>query len=376
MPLHSRICDIFGIQYPILLAGMGGASVPRLAAAVSNAGGLGVLGAAACSREELREWIREVRSLTDKPFGVDTLLPASVRRDGRDSAGAGKPSPLELAGEYQSFADEFMRQEGLTKVAGTRRQSNADAQGGPMFFSKEFFEEQMEVVVQERVPVYAAGLGNPGPWMERMRENGTKVMAVIGSVKHALQVAASGVDVVVAQGHDGGGHNSPVGTMALIPQVVDALAGRVPVLGAGGIADGRGIAAALMLGAEGAWIGTAFLATEEAGIHQFQKEALVDSGDTDTVVSKSVTGKPARLVRNKWAQAWVEAGKEPLPMPYQSMISGPVLAAATQAQRKDIAPGFAGQGLGLIRQIRTAREVLEDLVRSAEQSLARADQFR
>ncbi|MGA0604474.1 NAD(P)H-dependent flavin oxidoreductase [Phenylobacterium sp. VNQ135] len=375
MPLHSRICDIFGIQYPIVLAGMGGASVPRLAAAVSNAGGLGVLGAAACSREELREWIREVRSLTDKPFGVDTLLPASVRRDGRDTAGPGKPSPLDLASEYQSFADEFMRQEGLTKVARPPRRSNADGQGGPMFFSKEFFEEQMEVVVEERVPVYAAGLGNPGPWMERMRENGTKVMAVIGSVKHALQVAASGVDVVVAQGHDGGGHNSPVGTMALIPQVVDALAGRVPVLGAGGIADGRGVAAALMLGAEGAWIGTAFLATEEAGIHQFQKEALVESGDTDTVVSKSVTGKPARLVRNKWAQAWVDAGKEPLPMPYQSMISGPVLAAATQAERKDIAPGFAGQGLGLIRQIRPAREVLEDLVRSAEESLTRAGQF-
>lgn len=292
-----------------------------------------------------------------------------------EPAGPGKPSPLDLASEYQSFADEFMRQEGLTKVARPPRRSNADGQGGPMFFSKEFFEEQMEVVVEERVPVYAAGLGNPGPWMERMRENGTKVMAVIGSVKHALQVAASAVDVVVAQGHDGGGHNSPVGTMALIPQVVDALAGRVPVLGAGGIADGRGVAAALMLGAEGAWIGTAFLATEEAGIHQFQKEALVESGDTDTVVSKSVTGKPARLVRNKWAQAWVDAGKEPLPMPYQSMISGPVLAAATQAERKDIAPGFAGQGLGLIRQIRPAREVLEDLVRSAEESLTRAGQF-
>ena len=172
--------------------------------------GLGVLGAAACSREQLREWIREVKSLTDKPFEVDTLLPASVRRDPTDVAGAGKPSPSELIGEYQAFADEFMRQEGLTKVLRPRRGSNADAQGGPMFFSKDFFEEQMEVVVEEKVPVYAAGLGNPGPWMERMRENGTKVMSVIGSVKHALQVAAAGVDVVVAQGHDGGGHNSPM----------------------------------------------------------------------------------------------------------------------------------------------------------------------
>jgi NAD(P)H-dependent flavin oxidoreductase YrpB (nitropropane dioxygenase family) len=375
MPLHSRICEMLSIQYPIVLAGMGGASVPRLAAAVSNAGGLGVLGAAACSREELREWIREVRSLTDKPFGVDTLLPASVRRDPTDAAGAGKPSPLELVGEYQAFAEEFMRQEGLTKVSRPRRGAKADAQGGPMFFSKEFFEEQMEVVVEEKVPVYAAGLGNPGPWMERMRDNGTKVMAVIGSVKHALQVAVAGVDVVVAQGHDGGGHNSPIGTMALIPQVVDAMGGRVPVLGAGGIADGRGVAAAMMLGAEGAWVGTAFLATEEAGIQQFQKEVLVESGDADTVVSRSVTGKPARLVRNRWAQAWVDADKQPLPMPFQSMIAGPVLAAASQEQRKDIAPGFAGQGLGLIKAIRPAREVLNDLVSGAEQALARAKQF-
>ncbi len=375
MPLHSRICDILSIQYPIVLAGMGGASVPRLAAAVSNAGGLGVLGAAACSREELREWIREVRSLTDKPFGVDTLLPASVRRDPTDAEGAGKPSPLELVSDYQAFADEFMHREGLTKVSRPRREPNANDQGGPMFFSKEFFEEQMEVVVEEKVPVYAAGLGNPGPWMARMRENGTKVMAVIGSVKHALQVAAAGVDVVVAQGHDGGGHNSPIGTMALIPQVVDAMGGRVPVLGAGGIADGRGVAAAMMLGAEGAWVGTAFLATDEAGIQQFQKEVLVESGDADTVVSRSVTGKPARLVRNKWAQAWLDADKQPLPMPFQSMIAGPVLAAASHDQRKDIAPGFAGQGLGLIKAIRPAREVLNDLVSGAEQALAGAKQF-
>jgi len=173
--------------------------------------------------------------------------------------------------------------------------------------------------------------------MERLRENGTKIMAVIGSVKHALQVAASGIDVVVAQGHDGGGHNSPIGTMALIPQVVDAMAGRIPVLGAGGITDGRGVAAAMMLGAEGAWVGTAFLATEEAGIQQFQKEVLVEYGDGDTVVSKSVTGKPARIIRNKWAQAWVDAEKSPLPMPFQSIIAGPVLAAATLDQRKDIA---------------------------------------
>ncbi|MBS0473166.1 MAG: nitronate monooxygenase [Proteobacteria bacterium] len=376
MALHSRICEIFGIKYPIVLAGMGGASVPALAAAVSNAGGLGILGAAACSPRELREWIREVRKRTDKPFGVDTLLPASVRRSDSAVAASGSGnSPADLLSGHRAFAQEFMKRESLDRAADEGAAPRMD-RDGPAFFSKDFFEEQMEIVIDEKVPVYAAGLGNPGPWMDRLHANGTKVMAVIGSVKHALQVATSGIDVVVAQGHDGGGHNSPIGTMALIPQVVDAIAGRLPVLGAGGITDGRGVAAAFMLGAEGAWVGTAFLATKEAGIHQFQKEVLVESGDSDTMVSKSVTGKPARVIKNKWAQAWVDAGKDPLPMPFQSIVAGPVLAAATQQKRKDIAPGFAGQGMGLIKAIRPASEVLEALVAGAEKALASSNRFR
>lgn len=275
MALNSRICGMLGIDYPIVLAGMGGASVPRLAAAVSNAGGLGVLGAAACSPEQLRAWIRETRALTDKPFGVDTLLPASVRRGSAPQTGAAPADPRAVLADYQAFTRDFMEREGLEIVArdAGRDATEGPANGGAALFSKEFFEAQMEVVVEEKVPVYAAGLGNPGPWMDRLHANGTVVMAVVGKVKHALQVVESGIDVIVAQGHDGGGHNSPIGTISLIPQVVDAVGDRVPVLGAGGISDGRGVAAAFMLGAEGAWVGTAFLATEEAGIEDFQKEA-------------------------------------------------------------------------------------------------------
>ena len=353
MALNSRICEMLGIRYPILLAGMGGASVPALAAAVSNAGGLGVLGAAACSPDQLREWIRQTRELTDKPFGVDTLLPASVRRGTAPQSGSAPQNPMDLMGEYQPEMGK----------------------GGPQLFSKEFFEAQMEVVIEEKVPVYAAGLGNPEPWMDRLHANGTKVMAVIGKVKHAEQVVGSGIDIIVAQGHDGGGHNSPIGTISLIPQVVDAVGDRVPVLGAGGISDGRGVAAAMMLGAEGAWVGTAFLATEEAGIERFQKEAITESGDADTVVSRSLTGKPARMIRNKWADACVMAGKEPLPMPYQSMISGPVMASGIKAERKDVIPGFAGQGIGLIDSIRPAAEVMRDLVDGAEKALASAGTY-
>ena len=360
MTLHTRICDLFGIEVPIVLAGMGGASTPALAAAVSNAGGLGILGAAACTPDDLRAWIRTTRSLTDKPFGVDTLLPASVQRESY-KLGSG-PSPQERLPELLAFAKEFMDKEGLVAPPPS---ATAGRLGG---FTKDFFAAQMEVVVEERVPVYASGLGDPGPYMERLRANGTKVMAVVGAVRHARKVAASGVDVIVAQGHDAGGHNSPIGTMALIPQVVDAVA-PIPVLGAGGITDGRGVAAALMLGAEGAWVGSAFLATHEAGIFEYQKKAIVAATEESTVVSRALTGKPARMLRSKWTDALAASGLEPLPMPFQGAVSGPIQMAAFAAQRADIAPGFAGQGIGMISSIRPALEVLRDLVAGAERAL-------
>jgi len=376
MPLQTRICEILEIEYPIFLAGMGGASVPALAAAVSNAGGLGVLGAAACSPDQLRSWVRQTREMTDKPFGVDTLLPASVRRGSAPQSGNAPANPMAKIDEYKEFTRDFMARENLPEVdaAAAMRAAGSPDMGKSQLqlFSREFFEAQMEVVIEEKVPVYAAGLGNPAPWIDRLHANGTKVMAVIGKVKHAEQVVDSGIDMIVAQGHDGGGHNSPIGTMSLIPQVVDAVGDRVPVIGAGGISDGRGVAASLMLGAEGAWIGTAFLATDEAGIEHFQKEAITESGDADTVVSRSLTGKPARMIRNKWADAWVAAGKEPLPMPFQSIISGPVMASGLKAERKDIMPGFAGQGIGLIHSIRPAAEVMRELVEGAEVALSRS----
>jgi nitronate monooxygenase len=368
MSLRTRICDLFGIEVPVVLAGMGGASTPALAAAVSNAGGLGILGAAACAPDELRAWIRKTRELTDRPFGVDTLLPASVQRAAYEPSQG--PTPQERLPELLAFAREFMDKEGLEapppKPALERRRRET--------FTKDFFAAQMEVVIEERVPVYASGLGDPGPWLSRLRANGTKVMAVVGAVRHARKVAASGVDVIVAQGHDAGGHNSPVGTMALIPQVVDAVA-PLPVLGAGGITDGRGVAAALMLGADGAWVGSAFLATPEAGIFEFQKKAIVAANEEGTVVSRAVTGKPARMIRSKWTDAMAASGLEPLPMPFQGFVAGPVQAAAFAAGRADVAPGFAGQGIGMIHAIRPAAEVLRDLVAGAERALRGAGRW-
>lgn len=366
MGLHTRICEIFEIEVPIVLAGMGEASTPKLAAAVSNAGGLGVLGAAGCAPKRLRRWIGEVREMTDRPFGVDTLLPASVRSGAPKSTGAARAThPKELVPKYRELAADFMEREGLERV---RHAGDPDDVGGPALFTKEFFDAQMEVVIEERVPVYAAGLGDPGPWLERLHANGTKVLSVVGAVRHAQKVRDSGVDVIVAQGHDGGGHNAAVGTLALIPQVKDAV-GDLPVLGAGAVTDGRGIAAALMLGAEGAWVGTAFLATDEAGIPSYQKKALVEGIDQSTVVSRSITGKPARLLRTKWTDLWQEIDEEPLPMPYQTMVSGPLMVSAEAAERPDIYAGFCGQGLGLIHGVRSAGEVLRELVGDAEKTL-------
>jgi NAD(P)H-dependent flavin oxidoreductase YrpB (nitropropane dioxygenase family) len=367
MTLRTPICELLGIEVPILLAGMGGASTPELAAAVSNAGGLGVLGAAGCGPKQLRAWIRRTRELTDRPFGVDTLLPASVRR-AREQAQAGEgPRPADRLGEFRAFAERFLEETGLEPVdpESLREQRDPDE---PIPLSAEFFEQQMEVVCEERVPLYVSGLGNPGPWMDRLRANGTRVGAVVGKVKHALQVKSSGVDFVVAQGHDGGGHNSPIGTLALIPQVVDAV-GDLPVLGAGGIADGRGIAAAMILGAQGAWVGSVFLASDEAGIHDFQKQAIVDAAEDGTTVSRAVTGKPARIIRSRWTDYWERERREPLPMPYQGMVASPVLAAANRAARGDVNPGFAGQGIGMIRAVRPAAEILRELAAGAEQAL-------
>lgn len=372
MSLHTPFCARVGIDVPIVLAGMGQAATPALAATVSNAGGLGVLGATGLSPEQLRRWIRETRELTDRPFGVDTILPASVRA--RASGGRTGPAPRDLLAEHQPFVQEFMAREHLDPA--TPEQVAAvmgmdyDPKAPPPL-SQEFFDGQMEVVIDEAVPVYAAGLGNPGPWMERLRANGTFVISVVGSLRHVAGALAAGVDAIVAQGSDGGGHNAPVGTMALVPRVVD-LAGDTPVLAAGGIGDGRGLAAALMLGAQGVWLGTAFLATPEAGIPDYQKRALVAADADDTQVSAGITGKPVRVIRGSWTTAWNESGRTALPMPWQTVLASPVMSAARVAERTDVNPGIAGQGVGLTGSVRPAAEVVAEIARDAQATLRRA----
>lgn len=361
--LHTEVCDLFGIQYPILCAGMGGVvspSGPELAAAVSEAGGLGVLGGAFVPPDELRQWILQVRNETDKPFGVDTLIPFSVTRGQLD-----QPARLDdsLPQIYEDFLEAFARKYKLGQLP------TADIP----IFDPAFIRDQLEVILEMKVPVYVAGIGDPGYVVQRARELQLemKIGVVIGAVRHAQKSLASGVDFVVAQGNDGGGHNSAVGTMALIPQVVDEVAGRIPVLGAGSIMDGRQAVAALALGAQGIWCGSAFLATPEARITDAQKARLIEAAETDTHLTASYTGKRARVLRGPYLEAFEESGLPILPMHQQLAMTDRIFRAADSQDRVDINPGVAGQGVGMIKQLRPAADVLRSIAEEAETILER-----
>lgn len=348
MRLRTPLCEKLGIEQPIILAGMGGIATPDLVAAVSNAGGLGVLGAASMTPDEIAEAVATIRRLTDKPFGVDTLLPSRVPvTGGRDQL------LVEVPESHTRFAREFA----------ARHQVDTTGIEPPPPWTEEFTHKQVETIIDLRVPVYAAGLGDPAFMVEAAHRRGITVLALVGNVKNARRVAAGGLDAVVAQGSDAGGHNSRIGTMALVPQVVDAVA-PIPVVAAGAIADGRGLVAALALGAQAVWCGTVFLVADEAGTTQSQKQATLEAGEEDTIISKSISGKPARMLRNSWATEF-EAALDPLPMPFQRLVAWPVWEAAARAGRRDVNPGFAGQIVGLVNRTRPAAAIVSDMIAQA-----------
>ncbi|MEM7588218.1 MAG: nitronate monooxygenase, partial [Acidobacteriota bacterium] len=331
-------------------------SGPELAAAVSEAGGLGVLGGAFVPPDELAQQIERVRQLTSKPFGVDTLIPFSVTRGELDQPIALDPTP---PAEHLAFIERFAQKQGLGDLP----------EAEVPVFDPAFIRGQLDVVLDLDVPVYVAGLGDPGYLVRHRGDRRMKIGCVVGATRHAQKAVAAGADFVVAQGHDGGGHNSAVGTMALVPGVVDTLAGQVPVLAAGSIMDGRHVVASLALGAQGVWCGSAFLATDEAAITPGQKQAIVDHGETDTQVTPVWTGKPARLIQSVWTREFEASGLPALPMHQQLTLVDRVMRAADG--RVDINPGAAGQGIGLVREVRPASQVFEDLVRGTRRVLER-----
>ncbi len=314
--LQTPICDYFGIKYPILLAGMGGVALHRLVAAVSNAGGLGVIGAAGLTPEEMRREIHKTRELTDKPFAVDLLAPIP----------------------------DMMR-------------------------------PHMPVIIEEKIKIFVAGLAVPAEFLQTMHEHGMKVVVMCGKVHHGEKAQAAGADVVVAQGTEAGGHTGEIGLMSLLPQMINAV--RLPVLAAGGIAHGAQIASALTLGAQGVVVGTRFIATPEAQAAQAYRESIVNAREDSTIRTRCYTGKPCRVIRTPYAMEWERDPSKIKPFPQQGMISRRNgVMGYTGFNGADIDPDRAfmptGQGAGLIREIKPAAEVFADLLRETEAALKKA----
>ncbi len=374
--LRTRLCDILGIEYPIILAGMGGVSGPTLTAAVSNAGGLGVLGAAGLNAEQLRDWIRKTKALTHRPFGVDLLLP--------------KIDLPPVSGRF-SIADlrAFLPAENLAFVEGLRKEIGVPAvEIPPLEVESDFLSgggSLIDTILEERVPVFASGLGNPEYIVPRAHAQGMKVIGLVGNVKNACRVAAAGADIIVAQGYEAGGHTGRVGTLALVPQVVDAVR-PLPVVAAGGVGDARGLVASLAMGACGVWVGTAFIMADEAcvdvprdwvtnvgvdpyALEQWEidhwKESIVAATEEDTRVTRIYTGKTARFLNNRFIQAWERAEGKALPMPLQTLLVCETELGFRKGRMTDYLAEFSGQIAGMLKERKSAGRIVGDMVRDA-----------
>jgi enoyl-[acyl-carrier protein] reductase II len=310
--IRTPICELFGIEHPILLAGMGGVSMAPLVAAVSNAGGLGVMGAANLQPDTLRDEIRKTRALTKKPFAVDLLAPIP-----------------------------------------------------------EMIEPFLPVLFEEQVPIFVAGLAVPEKHVGEMTRRGMKIMVMTGKVEHAVRAEAAGADVVAAQGTEAGGHTGEIGTLALVPQVVDAV--KIPVVAAGGIVDGRGLVAALALGAQGIVVGTRFIATPEATAAIEYRQALVRAKQDETVRTRCYSGKPLRSLKNPYIAEWESDPKKIQRFPNQLMhsVQQNVMAYWNEHADPQRTCMPAGQGIGGFREIKPAAEILREIVAGAEALLDR-----
>lgn len=351
---------MLGVEFPICAF----SHCRDVVAAVTNAGGLGVLGAVAHSPERLQNeltWIEEQTG--GKPFGVDLLLPSKYV--GAESGGtdAGQAREL-LPEEHRAFVDDLLARYGVTAPAAPPRRS-----GGGLNISPKGYEPLLEVAFAHDIRLIASALGAPPKdLVQRAHDQNVVVAALAGTTQHARRHAAAGVDLIVAQGTEAGGHTGEVATMVLVPEVVDAVA-PVPVLAAGGIARGRQIAAALALGAEGVWCGSVWLTTEEAETVPVVKEKFLAATSSDTVRSRSMTGKPARMLRTAWTDEWERPeNPDPLGMPLQTaLVAEPQMRinqAATHpdAQARQLATYFVGQVVGSLDRVRPTRSVVLDMV--------------
>ena len=351
---------MLGVEFPICAF----SHCRDVVAAVTNAGGFGVLGAVAHSPERLENELSWIEQETGgKPYGVDLLLPPKYV--GRDDGGIDDEQVRELLPEeHRDFVDELLIRYGITTSNDEGRKPS-----GRLNVSPKGYKPLLDVAFAHRIRLIASALGPaPADLVTRAHDSDVLVASLAGSTRHALRHADSGVDLIVAQGTEAGGHTGEVSTMVLVPEVVDAVA-PVPVLAAGGIARGRQIAAALALGAEGVWCGSVWLATEEAETPPVVKDKFLAATSSDTVRSRSLTGKPARMLRTAWTDEWeCSDSPAPLEMPLQtaliseSQVRINQAAAQPDSKARDLATYFVGQVVGSMNKVQPAKSVVLDMV--------------
>ncbi len=351
---------MLGVEFPICAF----SHCRDVVAAVSNAGGFGVLGAVAHSPERLETELSWIEQQTGgKPYGVDLLLPPKYVGD--DLGGIDNDRVRELLPEeHRAFVDELLIRYGITPSSDDERRPP-----GQLNISPKDYEPLLDVAFGHRIRLIASALGPaPADLVIRAHDNDVLVASLAGSTRHARRHAESGVDLIVAQGTEAGGHTGEVSTMVLVPEVVDTVA-PVPVLAAGGIARGRQIAAALALGAEGVWCGSVWLTTEEAETPTAVRDKFLAATSSDTVRSRSLTGKPARMLRTAWTDEWERTDHpDPLQMPLQTALVGDAqvrinsAAAQTDSKAHELATYFVGQVVGSMDKVQPARAVVLDMV--------------
>jgi NAD(P)H-dependent flavin oxidoreductase YrpB (nitropropane dioxygenase family) len=367
--VRTSLCPLLGIEYPIA----GFSPSEHVAAAISRAGGLGVLG---CVRfndpadlDTVLDWMDA--NTDGRPYGVDVVMPARVPAEG---------APADLGSLIPAGHREFV-EDTLLKLGVPPLPDDSPAGDGVLGWLHSVARQHVEVALAHPARLIANALGPPPPdVIARAHERGMLVAALAGKAAHARDHVALGVDIVVAQGYEAGGHTGEIASMVLIPEVVDAVGADVPVLAAGGIGCGRQIAAALALGADGVWMGSAWLTTQEYALTAAApalRDALLAATSSDTVRSRIYSGKPARLLRNRWTQAWAEPGApEPLPMPLQNLLVSEAHQRLMRSGQPDVVAMPVGQIVGRMNEVRSVAEVMAALVTETGEALARLDGLR
>lgn len=369
--MRTRVAELLGVEFPICAF----SHCRDVVAAVTNAGGFGVLGAVAHSPKRLEtelSWIEEQTG--GKPYGVDLLLPPKYVGAEQGGIDAKQVKDL-LPDEHRAFVEDLLARYDIPAPAEPQ-----SAPWGGLNISPKGYEPLLDVAFAHNIRLIASALGPPpADLVDRAHSHDVLVAALAGTTAHARRHAAAGVDLIVAQGTEAGGHTGEVATMVLVPEVVDAVA-PVPVLAAGGIARGRQVAAALALGAEGVWCGSVWLTTEEAETDPVVKEKFLAASSSDTVRSRSMTGKPARMLRTAWTDEWDRPDNpKPLGMPLQTtLVTEPQLrinqaAAHPGAKARELATYFVGQVVGSLDRVRPTRAVVLDMVEEFADTIGRLE---